>query len=309
MTLWVREPGHGAVATPVWPGSQYVFNEGEAYRYETTADDEEVVDSRLLVSPEFGFHRRLTGFISIPSSTPISMTLISNVTPSNRRFSMWAGSIAATIASVEYGESPFSNWPILDSFRLGWIRLPATLAWARFLARVSLLSVDETPRSDVAVGPTETPAAPRDVPASNDVMTAFGDVQAMLGLTTEEIALATGVGLRTLRRWRSRMVRPRRHTARAVWRLYVAARALQRELGAEGVTVWLHTSSPSPIGVLREGDLPAFERLARSRLLAAEQAPRPFSGFAQEPSTENEGEPGRIRRAARRPTSGRLASR
>lgn len=309
MTLWVREPGHAAVPAPVWPGSQYIYSEGEAFRYETTAEDEEVVDSRLLVSPELVFHRRLTGFISIPSSTPISMTLISMGAPVYLRSLPWGGTAPATITSFEYGESPFSSWPILDALRRGRSRLPATLAWPRFLASLSLLTFDETPTSRVAVSPSALPAAASVVAARDDVMRAIDALQAILGLTAEEMSVATGVGLRTLRRWRSFTVRPRRHTARAIWRLYVAARALQRGLGAEGVTAWLHVGSPSPMDVLSEGDLAAFERLARSRILASERASRPFSGFAEEPPTEDEGEPAQFRRAVRRPARGRLSVR
>ena len=308
MTLLLREPGPGPMATPVWPGSQYIYSAGEAFRYETTTDDEEVVDSRLLMGHELGLYRRLTGLISTPSSTPISLTLTGTGALVSLRFPILGSAALGTIVSFEYGESPFSSWPILDSFRLRWGRLAATMAWSRFLARLSLLNVEETPTSDVTVRPAALPAAPDDMPAREDVMTAIAVIQAVLGLTTEELARATGVGLRTLRRWRSLTVQPRRHTARAVWRLYVAARALQRGLGAEGVADWLHVGSPSPIGVLREGGLAGFERMARSRLLAAERAPRPFSGFVLEPSTENEAQPDGFRRAERRPATGRLAS-
>jgi hypothetical protein len=309
MTLWIREPGRAAVPTPAWPGGQYVYSEAESFRYETPSRDEEVVDSRLLVSPDLGFHRRLTGFISIPSSTPISMTIIASGEPVDLHLKAWGGAISPTITTFEYWESPFSNWAILDASRFGRSRLPATLAWARFLAQLSLLTVDETPTSDAAVDPSRLPAAAPDSSASDDVTTAMDAVQAILGLTTEEVSVATGVGLRTLRRWRSHTVQPRRHTARAVWRLYVAARALQRGLGSQGVAAWLHVGSPSPMGLLAEGDLARFERLARSRILTAERPPQPFTGFAEEPPLVDEGEPRQYQRATRRPARGRLSSR
>ena len=308
MTLYLAERSHGAPPRPVWPSTQFVDSESDAVRYETPARDEVVGDSRLLVSPELGLFRRMSGFTSIPSSTPISASIISTSGAFSPRFSMWVGTSMATMTSIELRESPFSSWPILDAIRRSGHPRPS-LSWPRFLARLSLLAIDETPTTAVrGITSLPHPAQP-DIAERDDVMTAIAAVQTVLDLTTEELSAATGVGLRTLRRWRSRAVRPRRHTARAVWRLYVAAHALQKGLGVQGVATWLHVGIPSTMDLLAAGDLATFERLARSRILTGERESRPYAGFAEELPSEASAERGQFRRATRRPTRGRLRAR
>jgi hypothetical protein len=58
-----------------------------------------------------------------------------------------------------------------------------------------------------------TEAVPAVLPATDDVKTAIAETQTILDLTTPELSAATSVGLRTLRRWHAKPVRPRRHTA------------------------------------------------------------------------------------------------
>lgn len=308
MTLRVAERSHEAPPRPVWPSTQFVYSESDAVRYETPARDEAVGDPRLLVSPELGLFRQMSGFTSIPSRTPISASIISTSGAFSPRFSMWVGTSMATMAPIELSESPFSSWPILDAIRRSGHPRPS-LSWPRFLARLWPLAIDETPTTAIREIANLTHPAQPDIADRDDVMTAIAAVQTVLDLTTEELSAATGVGLRTLRRWRSRAVRPRRHTARAIWRLYVAARALQKGLGVQGVATWLHVGIPSPMDLLAMGDLATFERLARSRILTGERESRPYAGFAEEPPSEDSAERGEFRRATRRPTRGRLRAR
>ncbi len=303
MTLTVRD--REPVPPSVWLGTQYFYSESEGPRYETTARDEEVIDSRMLMDPELGSHQAITGYWSAPSTTPISISLSGAVV--NQRISVWVR--ATTVASIEYQVSPFSSWPMLEAFRRGLRSLQAERHWSRFLARLPLLSVVETPTSDPARTTPATQAVPTVLPATDEVKTAIAETQSILDLTTPEMSAATGVGLRTLRRWNAKPVRPRRHTARAILRLYAAARALRRVLGPDGVSTWLHSGSPSPMDVLVGGDLPAFEGLVRTHVLAGERDRRPYSGFAEDPEVEAEPNTRRFRRAARRPSQGRLGSR
>ena len=308
MTLYLAERSQGAPPRPVWPSTQFAYGESDAVRYEMPARDEAVGDSRLLVSPELGLFQQMSGFTSIPSSTPISASIIITSGAFSPRFSIWVGTSMAAMTSIEPRESPFSSWPILDAIRRSGHPRPS-LSWPRFLARLSLHAIDETPTTAVS-GITSLPhPAQADIAERDDVMTAIAAVQKVLDLTTEELSAATGVGLRTLRRWRSRAVRPRRHTARAVWRLYVAARALQKGLGTQGVATWLHVGAPSPMDLLAAGDLATFEGLARSRILTGERESRPYAGFAEELPSEDSAERGQFRRATRRPTRGRLRAR
>lgn len=308
MTLDLVERIQGAPPRPVSPSTQFIYGESDAVRYETPASDQAVGDSVRLVSPELGLFRQMSGYTSIPSSTPISASIISASGAFSLRFSKWVGTSMATVTSIELRESPFSSWPILDAIRRSGHPRPS-LAWPSFLARLSLLAVEETPTTAVS-GITSLPHPARpDIAERDDVMAAIAAVQTVLDLTTEELSAATGVGLRTLRRWRSRAVRPRRHTARAVWRLYVTASALKKGLGVQGVATWLHVGTPSPMALLAAGDLATFERLVRSRILTGERESRPYAGFAEELSSEDEAQRGQFRRATRRPTRGRLGAR
>jgi hypothetical protein len=308
VTLHLTDRSHDEPTRAAWPSTQFVYGGSDAVRYETPARDEVVSNPRLLVSPELALFQRMIGFTSVPSSTPISASIITRSGAFNLRFSEWVGTSVATLRPIEPGESPFSSWPILDAIRRSGHPEPS-FSWPRFLARLSLLAIDETPTSTAWEITNQPHPAQLDVAERDDVMAAIAAVQAVLDLTTEELSAATGVGLRTLRRWKSRPVRPRRHTARAVWRLYVAARALQKGLGVQGVATWLHVGTPSPMDLLAAGDLATFEQLARSRILTGERESRPYAGFAEELPGENATEPGQFRRASRRPTHGRLRAR
>lgn len=308
MTLYLAERSHAEPTRAAWPSTQFVYGGSDAVRYETPARDEVVGNPRLLVSPELALFQQMIGFTSVPASTPISASIITTSGAFNLRFSKWVGTSVATLRLIEPGESPFSSWPILDAIRRSGHPRPS-LSWPRFLARLSLLVIDETPTSAAREITNPPHPAPLDVADRDDVMTAIAAVQTALDLTTEELSAATGVGLRTLRRWKSRPVRPRRRTARAVWRLYVAARALQKGLGVQGVATWLHVGAPSPMDLLAAGDLATFEQLARSRILTGERESRPYAGFAEELPGEDAIEPGQFRRATRRPTHGRLRAR
>lgn len=309
MTLDLVERIQVAPPRPVSASTQFIYGESEAGRYETPASEQAVGDSVRLVNPELGLFRQMSGFTSIPPSTPMSASIISASGAFSLRLSKWVEASMATVMSIELRESPFSSWPILDAIRRSGHPRPS-LAWPSFLARLSLLALDETPTTAVR-GITSLPHFPdSDIAGRDDVMTAISSVQTVLGLTTEELSAATGVGLRTLRRWRSpHAVRPRRRTVRAVWRLYVTASALKNGLGVQGVATWIHVGSPSPMDLLAAGDLATFERLARSRILTGERESRLYAGFAVEPSSEDEAELGQFRRATRRPTRGRLRAR
>jgi len=303
----MHEQGARSHPAVVWPIAQLIYSEGDTIRYETGTNDDAVVDARLDMNLGLGFFRQLGGFASMPMSTPISMSIIRTSAAFRSQLSIWAEKAVSTVTSIDARGSPFSSWYNLDAFRYGGHPSTATFTWSRFLARLSIFSVAETPTTDVARVPMLRETTESDVAQRDDIMAAMAAVQAVLDLTTEELSAATGVGLRTLRRWRSRAVRPRRRTARSIWRLYVAASALQKGLGIQGVAAWLHVGSPSPMEILAAGDLAAFEGLARSRILSSARVSRPYSGFAED-QPEDRSEPRVLRRAIRRPTRGRLRS-
>lgn len=306
MTLHIREREPAPEATLL--GAQYIFSESDGPRYETATRDEEVVDSRLVMSPELVRFRQLSHYWSDPSSTPISASLTGAGDMVNQRLSAWGVATTATVAPFEHQESPLSSWPVLDACRRGWGSLPPRMLWSRFLARLPLLTVAEAPASDPVRAGQGLGVAKTDLPTPDDVMAAIDEVQATLGLTTKELSVATGVGLRTLRGWHALDVRPRHHTARAVWRLFVTAHALRRGLGSHGVSGWLRAGAPSPMDVLTSGDLTTFEGLARIRLLVRERELRLCSGFAEDQDAEGAPMVQQLRRAARRPSRGRLGA-
>lgn len=84
----------------------------------------------------------------------------------------------------------------------------------------------------------------------------------VFGLPMEAIAEATGIGRTTIINWRRTGAIPRPSTVRQLWRLYGIAMAVRSVMTVEGARAWLHTGTPSPLALLRAGDLEAFEQRA-----------------------------------------------
>ncbi|MCY7418936.1 MAG: hypothetical protein LH650_10655 [Chloroflexi bacterium] len=300
---------HPAPTSPTsWTGSNLAFSEREAYWYETNERDDAVVDSRVLVSEEFDLFLRLGRIPPAPYTTPISTSSVDYIRTASRTITTVIRATTNTVTTFGGHESPFSTWPMLDAMRQGALNATRAFSWTRFLARKGLASGWQTPVASTQVDGSQAGDRVGTMASRDDVVAAIGAIKAMLDLTTEEVSTATSVGLRTIRRWHSQPMRPRRHTARSIWRLYTTARTLHHALGDVGTAAWLHAGSPSPMDLLALGDLVGFEGMARGRLLTRAAQPR-YGGLMEEdalPSVADDDQP--MRRAARRPKRGSLSA-
>ena len=144
--------------------------------------------------------------------------------------------------------------------------------WGRFLSRETMVE-PETPITDPAVGAGVTGWQ------DPDVGQAIAQIRDWLGVSGEDVASAVGVSLRTLRYWQANSVAPRVGHARRLWRLHALALALWRTLGGVGARQWVGVGAPTPLSMLRSGDLSWVEDAARQVLFGDAKSRRRFSGF------------------------------
>jgi transcriptional regulator with XRE-family HTH domain len=116
-----------------------------------------------------------------------------------------------------------------------------------------------------------------------DLEQAVTTIKQLLGLTDEQLEAATKVSRSTLWRLRTRRTGEARSVTEApIWRLHGVARAMTARLGAEGVRSWLHAGDPSPVALLRSGELGLFERAADGVLFSDHVSSRPAAAVTED---------------------------
>ena len=102
---------------------------------------------------------------------------------------------------------------------------------------------------------------------------AFKEVAAVLGFTDAELATVIGIGRTTVYTWQREDREPRRGTARRIYELHAALRALRRNLGEDGLDAWLMAGSPSRRQVILTGDLKKLGEEIDSELFSTMSRP------------------------------------
>jgi hypothetical protein len=121
-----------------------------------------------------------------------------------------------------------------------------------------------------------------DLPVDRE-LSALEEIRHWLGFTYEDIAAATGIGLRTVHYWKQEHPVPRPRTVQALWRLYTLVRSLRRSLGPTDAVAWLRSGDPSPLELIRGGHLTEVEDRARSILFGSQAHENPFSSLQTRP--------------------------
>lgn len=176
--------------------------------------------------------------------------------------------------------------------------------WRRYLPS----SISERAEVTPTITPVGALVSEGSGPARSAELSAVQDLREWLGFSYEQIAAATGIGLRTIHHWRQTGATPRSKTSRDLWRLHSLARAVRRALGQADSRAWFRTGTPTPLDLLTGGQLEAAERRARRALFTSPVGVSLVSGFDPEPHSETRlaDRTRPIQRAARKP---RLAAR
>lgn len=87
-----------------------------------------------------------------------------------------------------------------------------------------------------------------------------------LGITLDELGKMTKIGRTTFSSWLTKNPRPA--TLRDLYRLEALVASMRSNLGDEGTRTWLHTGSPSPFSLLKNGQLEQIESRASSLLFS-----------------------------------------
>jgi hypothetical protein len=188
---------------------------------------------------------------------------------------------ASTLTSLELAREGYatafttSTLNALQALTLGKVN-----PWSRFLAGLDPVPSTQTP----AVAPTSVAslATTKSEQADSRELGAVDELRDWLGLTYEQIASATSIGLRTVHHWKQAGATPRPRTVRTLWRLHTLVHSIRRALGAADAIRWLRSGSPSYIDLIVAGDLAAVEDQARRLLFAAPIGERRFSAVRTE---------------------------
>lgn len=197
--------------------------------------------------------------------------------------------------AVAVTPGPFRALKALTLHRIG--------PWTRFLA-----GFDPVPALPTRTAAAEAPAPPvirEPESATSAELEAVEELRGWLGITYEQVATATGIGLRTVHHWKQSGATPRPRTVRLLWRLHALVHSVRRALGPDDALRWLRSGAPSPLDQIVDGDLSAAERRAQPLLFGQPLGERRFSGVAtaEEPTITPQGRGRQLTRAARRPKS------
>jgi DNA-binding transcriptional regulator YiaG len=187
---------------------------------------------------------------------------------------------ASTLTSLELVGFKYGNAVTSSTFRaIKALTLHRINPWSRFLAGFDPVPTAPTPASSEPVSAVRADAAEL-VVADSKELDAVEDLRRWLGVTYEQVAAATNIGLRTVHHWKQSGAAPRPRTVRTLWRLHSLVHSIRRTLGPEEATGWLRSSSPSPLDLILAGDLAAVEDKARGLLFGEPIGERRFSGLA-----------------------------
>lgn len=132
---------------------------------------------------------------------------------------------------------------------------------------------------------------------------AFKDLGGWLEGKDEEVAEAIGIGRTTVYSWQREDREPRHGTARKIYELHAALRALRRRLGAEGLRGWLAEGNPSHRQMIIAGEAEAISAAVDSILFSSiaqpDLAATPPDRGAVDPIPDAEAPRPRRRRARR----------
>jgi transcriptional regulator with XRE-family HTH domain len=112
------------------------------------------------------------------------------------------------------------------------------------------------------------PAPVREAPARLDLVhvAAFQRLRESLPITDDELADIVGVGRTTPYKWMREGTAPKPKTLRHIMRLDAIVRGLQAFYDADQLNEWLVVGTPSPLQLLRNGTIDAFERLSHTAI-------------------------------------------
>ncbi len=207
---------------------------------------------------------------------------------------------ASTLTSLELVQENYAIAFTTSTFRaLHALTLHRTRPWSRFLAGFDPVASTQTPTL-AAPRATAHPGELKQVESRE--LVAVEELRQWLGLTYEQVAAATSIGLRTVHHWKGAGAAPRPRTVRTLWRLHALVSSIRRTLGVGEATQWLHTGMPSPIDLIVAGELTIVENQARRLLFVEPVGERRFSGVMNAEPPSNPAERGRsVRRSTRRP--------
>ena len=209
---------------------------------------------------------------------------------------------AGTLTSLELVRENYAIAFTTSTFKaLHALTLHRARPWSRFLAGLDPVPSTQTPT--LAAPHATAAAAPElEAPESRELV-AVEELREWLGLTYEQIAAATSIGLRTVHHWKQVGAAPRPRTVRTLWRLHALVHSIRRTLGVDDAVRWLRTGMPSPIDLIVAGELATVENQARRLLFVEPIGERRFSGVTteDEPASTVAQRGRSVRRSARRP--------
>lgn len=132
---------------------------------------------------------------------------------------------------------------------------------------------------------------------------AFKDLVEWLPLSAEQVADIVGVGRTTPSSWQRDRREPRAETVRRLYQHHAVLAALVKHGGKDETQRWLVRGDPSPLALLRQGDLEAVDRRAYDSLFRG-AAPSTAPG-SYIPDEEPDVPPSRLAAAMRAGASGR----
>jgi DNA-binding transcriptional regulator YiaG len=188
---------------------------------------------------------------------------------------------AGTLTSLELVREDYAIVFTTSTFKaLRALTLHRARPWSRFLAGLDPVPSTQTP---TVAAPHATAAATTELeaPESRELV-AVEELREWLGLTYEQIAAATSIGLRTVHHWKQMGTAPRPRTVRTLWRLHALVHSIRRTLGVDEAMRWLRTGMPSPVDLIVAGELATVEDQARRLLFIEPIGERRFSGVPTE---------------------------
>jgi hypothetical protein len=228
----------------------------------------------------------------------------------------------AVIGVGGVGDDLMRYWsPLLRTYALIPVTTPSTVfgeSWeaARALATATLEPlVEPTPLthrvyrvtgSTIVLPPLRSSSPPEAEPEGLSAYRAFSELATWLRMTQEETAQLLDIGRTTPLAWR-RGPQPRPALARRLYQTHALVKTLVRRLGHDDALRWLHRGSPSPLEVIRAGDVTRADDLAEEMIFGSPARSARLDTWidepddAEPPETTSSSAPSRaIRRSAPR---------
>jgi DNA-binding XRE family transcriptional regulator len=122
-----------------------------------------------------------------------------------------------------------------------------------------------------------TRSAPADPAYASEAYAAFKALGRWLRLNDDDLAELVGVGRTTPYSWERAGHEPRAETARRLYQFHHTVAALMDRLGGPATQRWLVSGEPSPLTLLKDGELERVNQLANDLLFRPERR-RPLPG-------------------------------